>query len=59
MEIGKYASEIGVVAAARHFSREVSKPRVVLMTHTCRKYSAIFITRVKYKGCTFRRGPLP
>ena len=36
-EIGKYASEIGVVAAARHFSREVSKPRVVLMTHTSRE----------------------
>ena len=25
-EIGKYTSEIGVVAAARHFSRELSKP---------------------------------
>ena len=24
-EIGKYASEMGVVAAARHFSRELSK----------------------------------
>ena len=26
LEIGKYASEIRVVAAARHFSHELSKP---------------------------------
>ena len=25
-EIGKYVSEIGVVAASTHFSRELSKP---------------------------------
>ena len=36
-EIGKYASEIRVVAAARHFSHELSKP-----PNKSTRYGAIF-----------------